>query len=522
MVLLPIDSKVVDVDKSAILEQLRGSLLTFGKIIRPNVHYAEPSEVHFEVEKELLDRTNTKLNIILPRGLAKTTIAGEDYPMFHIFMEPTEYTKVVVIISKTQSHSINRLRAIKDVLEYSPTFRALFGYWGSNNAQRWRDDEIILKDGTVIVAKGMGQPIRGMNYGGIRPTLLLLDDPEDENNTKTSESMEANLRWLLQGALPSLDNRYGRCIVIGTPLHQRCIVETLKNQFDKTWRTIHYSYLVEEEEGLKSIWPEVKSVDFLLTEKAEYENAGRVSIWYAERMCQLVGDTDQLFRPEDMRYWMGEYVTEQGQNYLKIVKEQGQILEEPKVIPVNIFIGVDPASSLSNKADYSVIFPIAVDSDMNIYCLPYFRDRIKPHGLADKIYHYGSVIYKNVQRMRIETNAYQVMLRDEVKRIFTEQDIYIPGLEIKETATQSKEKKYQESLQSLFARKKVYLREDMQTFEDELFMFPRGSHDDTIDGFYLAQKGIYAPSHGVVTHSDQPKILRKNRSGSSNLGWITA
>lgn len=522
MVLLPIDSKVVGMDKSAILEQLRGSLLTFGKVIRPNVHYAEPSEVHYEVEAEVLNLENRKLNIELPRGLAKTSIVGEDYPMYHIFMEPTNYTKVVVIISKTQSHSINRLRAIKDTLEYSATFRLLFGYWGSNVAKRWRDDEIILKDGTVIVAKGMGQPIRGLNYGGVRPTLLLVDEPEDENNTKTPESMEANLRWLLQGALPSLDNRYGRCIVIGTPLHQRCIVETLKNEFSNTWRTIHYSYLIEDEHGIRSIWPEIKSVEYLLAEKKEYEESGRVSIWYAERMCQLVGDSNQLFRPEDIRYWNGSYERKDNQNYLRIESIDGDKLPEPKIIPINIFIGVDPASSLSNRADYSVIFPIAVDKDLNIYCLPYFRDRVKPHDLANKIYQYGSVIYKDIQRMRIETNAYQVMLRDEVKRIFDEQNIYIPGLEIKETTTKSKEKKYQESLQSLFARKKVYLMENMQNFEDELFMFPQSKFDDIIDGFYLAQKKIYPPSHETVIVDPNPRVLRRERAKNNKDGWLVA
>ena len=82
-----------------------------------------------------------------------------------------------------------------------------------------------LKDGSMIICKGTGQQLRGIKHGNQRPTLIIVDDPEDENNTKTSESMEANLRWLLQSAVPSLDPKKGRIAIIGTPIHQRCMVE---------------------------------------------------------------------------------------------------------------------------------------------------------------------------------------------------------------------------------------------------------------------------------------------------------
>ena len=50
--------------------------------------------------------------------------------------------------------------------------------------------------------------------------------------------MESNLRWLLQSAVPSVDPRKGRLIIIGTPQHQRCMVETLKEM--KGWKNLEY------------------------------------------------------------------------------------------------------------------------------------------------------------------------------------------------------------------------------------------------------------------------------------------
>ena len=51
-----------------------------------------------------------------------------------------------------------------------------------------------------------------IKVGSQRPTLIIVDDPEDENNTKTAEAMESNLRWLLQSAVPSLDPLKGKIL----------------------------------------------------------------------------------------------------------------------------------------------------------------------------------------------------------------------------------------------------------------------------------------------------------------------
>lgn len=133
--------------------------------------------------------------------------------------------KLIVLSSKTLGHSIRLLDTIKNVLEYSRRFHAIFGYWGSHTAKQWSKTEIALKDGSLITTRGTGQQVIGLKHGDQRPTLILVDDPEDINNTKTTEAMEMNLKWLMTQLLPSMDARTGRLVVIGTPQHQRCLVE---------------------------------------------------------------------------------------------------------------------------------------------------------------------------------------------------------------------------------------------------------------------------------------------------------
>ena len=201
-------------------DKLEGRLLLFGKPIMPAAFWAPPSIAHYTVEEMILDTESKRNNLILPRGLAKSTLVGEVHPIYHIMYEFPDVPKMIVILSKTQSHSIDRLRAIKNVFDYQPLFTALFGHWGQHSAKEWRENSVILKDGSKIVARGTGQPIRGIKSDYMRPTLIIGDDLEDENNTKTDEAMHNNLIWLLQGAEYALDPRYGRVNIIGTPIHQ--------------------------------------------------------------------------------------------------------------------------------------------------------------------------------------------------------------------------------------------------------------------------------------------------------------
>ena len=217
--------------KNEIRLSLQNDLVMFGRTITPKFFTVESPEFHYELASYLLDDSIKFLNVIAPRGTAKTTLAGALKVLHHLMF--TKGKKVIAIVSRTQGHAINILQTIKDIIEYSPEFRELFGYWGIMSGQKsWTNTQIILKDGSAIICKGMGQMFRGLNIGGQRPTLIVLDDPEDENNTKTSEAMDLNLTWLLQSAEPALDAQRGRIIIIGTPLHQNCIVMRLKESKD--------------------------------------------------------------------------------------------------------------------------------------------------------------------------------------------------------------------------------------------------------------------------------------------------
>jgi len=482
-------------------------MILFGKVTIPNMFSSESPDFHYEIAEQLRDDDIKQLNIIAPRGHAKSSIVGGVFPLWHIMFG--KGPKLIVLVSRTQDHATKLLGTIKDVLDYSQQFRQIFGYWGINSARTWAKTEIELKDGSMIICKGTGQQLRGIKHGNQRPTLIIVDDPEDENNTKTSEAMEGNLRWLLQSAVPSLDPVKGRIAIIGTPIHQRCIVETLKDM--KGWNNMLFKPDLDNGIALWESWQPIKK---LVKKKEELESINRVSVFYREYMCEVVGDEDQLFKESYIQYYKGKIEYSDNNSFLRITEIDGETADELR--PVNIFMGVDPASSTRQTADYSVIVTVAVDKDGNRFVLPYYRNRATPMNVAEAILNQVK-IYKP-DKTRIESVGYQEMLREYIRKRCEEEGLFIPGLEIKENPRNSKSARL-ETMEPYFAQKKFYMLKEQMELRDELLMYPRGKHDDLLDGLFYATKGIYPPNHSIEDKSDgntRPRIL------DGGLDWKTA
>jgi len=48
-------------------------------------------------------------------------------------------------------------------------------------------------------------------------------------------------------------------------------------------------------------------------------------------------------------------------------------------------------------------------------------------------------------------------------------------------------------MEPYFFNKRVFLRKGMEELRSELIMYPRGKHDDLLDGLYYAMLNLYKP-----------------------------
>ena len=481
-------------------KQLREDMIAFGRVIMPNMFTVKSPKFHYEMADAFMNDDIRKINVVAPRGHAKSSIGACVYPLWHLFYEPGK--KLIVLSSKTQGHAIELLQSIKDTIEYSMPLRKLFGYWGMHSAKVWTKDRVILKNGSGFICKGTGQQVRGLKFGNQRPTLFIIDDPEDENNTKTTSAMEWNLRWLLQSCEPSLDAQRGKIMVIGTPQHEKCMVETLGKMRD--WKSFRYKAL---QDNGKSLWKELHPPETLKAKKKSLEDINRVSVFYREYQCEVVGDEDQLIKENEIKRYDGYYKPSTGRYGTLYLKElDGEKYNPPIEKHVYVFIGIDPASSTKQTADYSTIVPVAIDSEDNRYVLPYYRKHAKPMDLAKAILEYDTRY--RPQKAHVESVGYQEMLRDFINR-----ERFIPGFGTKVNPRTSKSRRL-ESLQPWFFQRKVYLLKNMEDMVNELLLYPRGSHDDLLDGLYYSFFKAYKPHD-----QEQESQEQESYSQASDFNW---
>ena len=178
-------------------------------------------------------------------------------------------------------------------------------------------------------------------------------------------------------------------------------------------------------------------------------------------------------------------------------------------------MGVDPASSTRSTADYSTIVAVAVDKENNRYILPYFRKRATPMNLANQIIEHFKILKPS--KVRIESVGYQEMLREYIRQRCDEENMFIAGLEIKESPRNSKSARL-ETMEPYFAQNKVYMMDSMEEIRDELLLYPRAKHDDLLDGLYYAMKNTYSPVH----ETSDMKIDKEQYVRSQTFDWMIA
>lgn len=472
--------------KGEILAKMRDSPLFMGKICVPRMFTIKSPAFHYELEEVYMNPMYDLVNTIAPRDHAKSSIVACLFVLHHLFM--TAGPHVVVLVSRTRPHAVKLLGTIKNVLEFSGSFQAFFGYHGESSALKWGEDEIILDNGDAILTRGTGQQVVGLKVDNQRPTFIVLDDPEDTENTKTVESMEKNFRWLLTQLVPTRDSQRGRVFVIGTPQHQRCMVEILKTA--PNWKTLWYS-AEHDPMNKRSLWPEKFSWDRLQKMREAAGAIHRLSTYLREYCCTIVSDDEALFKQEDFRYYQGDIKWVRGHPYLHMV--------DKRVLPVNIFMGIDPAVSARETADYCVILPVAVDAQKNYYVLPYARGHWRPSEVIDQ----AKRMFKKwkPESVRMDVGGQQEIYADFLRKL-EGGNVKIYSYRPREAKT----KLYLEGLEPYFVRHKVWMQPDMTALKDELMSFRsdgRHAHDDMIDALFYAISKSYGPSHAKPVETGQ-------------------
>ena len=386
--------------------------------------YPQLSEVDEESGKMLIDEKKQQLALVLPRDHAKSTMAACAI-LNKICFATKENPEFICWVGEAQDQGIDNLAWIQNHLYENP---AIHYYFGDLEGPKWTKSEFTTSNGCRMIAKGASQRLRGKKQLSTRYTGIVLDDFESELNTKTPESRSQIKNWVSAAVYPAIDfDKGGFLWCNGTIVHWDSFLcnivdaykESVKTGEDFAW-TVYTKKAIEDG---KPIWESRYPLSKLEEKKKFYIDSGTPQKFYQEYMNQARSPEDQIFSEKDITkgYYDGDckWDSEEGGWYIDTDEQR---------IYVNLFIGVDPASTVADHRDFSVIMVVGVSESHDYYVIDYWRQRVLPMDCAEEIFRKFKQ-YKPIRRINIETIAYQEMLRDYVMRESKKRGMFLPGIE---------------------------------------------------------------------------------------------
>ena len=519
-----INSQNVDKAEEA-LRLANKDLIAFGKLfLADDFMRSETPFFHYEIADVIDDKETKQVAIIIPRGHGKTVLTKASILKDFLFCSKEDFL-FYAWVSATQKLSVGNMDYIKHHLDYNDKIRY---YFGSMRGKKWTEEDVELANGCKLISKSNVSGIRGGAKLHKRYDLIVLDDFEHEANTITREARDKNANLVTAVVYPALEPHTGRLRVNGTPVHYDSFINNLltnhskakKSNEDFAWNVITYKAITDDGNPL---WTSFFNEKKLKEKKKFYADSGHPQKYYQEYMMEVMSDEDAVWTRRHVSYWDGYYKNENDVNY---------IVNDDNEIPVNTFIGCDPATDIDTKhSDFSVIMVIAVDANNELYVLEYERHRSIP-TIGSKAPDNGEIIGKKgvvdyilelhekynctsstVEDVAMNRSIFQA-LNDERRRLNRFDIAVIPE---KPGGTNKRNRIYS-GLSARFSTGTIHLRKNMFDLINEIVTFgPKMAHDDTIESLYYAQ--VHSFPTNMKRDKEKKRWFKPKKKAKS---WIVA
>lgn len=510
------------------------STYSYGKMFLADFNKSEPSIFHFHFCDELDKMESDPLFSIVARGHAKTTICKANilkdlsftaeayyrfYQMSKSHLKSYWHKKYkeriafgnhyIIWIAKGQEDSVSNAEYISKNLEENPK---IIKHFGKLKGSTWNQEKIKTKYGDVLQCGSNLKNVRGKNIytkdqGAIRITRVILDDAENEENTKTFASRRDIKRKVFAAIIPAIQHKpYCRLIVTGTPVHFDSMVQNIIDDvaMHKKNGTLHkYPYKVliykATQPNLKGgvLWHSYMPRKKLNAIKARYAAIDLNDLYYQEYELEVAGSDVAAWTRKHFKIHNAKYIYNNG-NFLRI---------NNVLYPCTTFLGCDPATDIETRtSDFSVVSAVAVLADNSRYSLGYERHLAIPTiGVRDKennlVTKKGVVdyIFEMYDRFHCEMATVEnVAMTRSVFQSITSKKINENRFDVNirpiSPAGKHKHNKIYSYLEPMFASGMIHYRELDDALISETIRFGKSmAHDDTIESFYFANVNAYPP-----------------------------
>ena len=231
-----------------------------------HVRFPETSFFRKEFYKNADKLTQKNRNLLFKayRGAAKTTLISRLYTIYKTAVKQEK--RNAIIISATITLSKKTLEFIRNEFEENELFIKDFGI---AKGDKWTEEEIVFYSGNTpfkISVFGSGKKIRGENWRGFRPDLIIGDDLENDENVETKAQRDKLYNWFEKAImkLPARGDETHNIIIVGTTLHYDSLLFRIEARRD--FKTLSYPLVREFPSNIDADKPDLS--EFILDDSS--------------------------------------------------------------------------------------------------------------------------------------------------------------------------------------------------------------------------------------------------------------
>src|SRR5688572_17945513 len=334
---------------------------TFGRIFFPRTFRQVSPRFHYEMSYSMENPLNRLIGFKVFRDGAKTTLARAYMAKRIAYC----VSRTMMIVNINQTKAIHTTRWLMRQIQYNTRFAQAFKLrQGDKWTGEWFNVVNALGETINVVAAGITGGNRGLNIDDYRPDFIFCDDISDQENTATDDQRllqdERFFAQLVRSLAPESESPLAQLVMAQTPINSFDLI----SRAEKDPQFVVISHSCFGPDG-QSSWPQRRSTEKLLAEKAGYIRRNQLAMWLAEMECQIVSSENCAFNKNWLRYW-------------QVFPGEGRVL-----------IAVDPASSEEADADFFAIVVLLLYRS-KVYVLEYSLERgMMPDAACNKIFEYA-------------------------------------------------------------------------------------------------------------------------------------
>lgn len=444
-------------------------------------HYVEYATADFQKEMfAITEQETTPLSVVVAfRGCGKSSIVTTSYPIWAILGK--QQKKLVVILSQTQRQARLHLANLKQELEANELLRRDLGPFKEVSDEWGQSSLVIPKYNARIVTASTEQSIRGLRHGPHRPDLIICDDVEDVQSTKTREGRAKTYDWFNSEIVP-LGGGNTKIVMVGNLLHGDSLLMKLRELIHtKELDGLYREYPLVTESG-KILWtsrfPDMQAIDLERKKIASEES------WQREYMLKIITTVEQVVDPDWIHYYH-------------------EIREHRKMEAA--FIGTDLAVSQKDSADYTAIVLArfyGYGENTKIYIEPFiFNKRVTFPECVKQISTMAQTFLPGSDKtVLIEKNGYQEAMAQQL----SQHTSFVRSV----TSTSDKRSRLALCTDYIRRGKVMFPAKGAELLIEQILGFGKEKHDDLVDAFTIIVLHVIQRWGHIPEPTGRPSAIR--------------